>query len=53
MIGDSQFTYRAFWSAHDEKWIGVCLEFPDLGVWETTMYRALLGIKRLVEERGD
>jgi predicted HicB family RNase H-like nuclease len=43
-----RFTYRVTWSAEDEEYVGVCLEFPSLSWLAPTPERALRGIRQVV-----
>jgi len=51
--GDPQvtrFTYRVFWSAEDECYVGTCAEFPSLSHLDESMDGALHGIRDLVAD---
>lgn len=45
-----RYTYRVTWSEEDEEHVGLCAEFPSLSWLEKTPEKALLGIRRLVQE---
>jgi predicted HicB family RNase H-like nuclease len=43
-----RFTYRVTWSAEDNEYIGLCVEFPSLSWLARTPEDALAGIRRIV-----
>lgn len=43
-----RFTYRVTWSAEDNEYIGLCVEFPSLSWLARTPENALAGIRRIV-----
>ena len=42
----SSYTYRAVWSAPDERWIGICVELPNLTWVADDQGTALRGIQQ-------
>lgn len=46
----TRFTYRVFWSADDECYVGTCAEFPSLSHLDDSMQGALNGISDLVAD---
>jgi predicted HicB family RNase H-like nuclease len=49
LIND-RYTYRVTWSAEDEEYVGLCLEFPRLSWRAETPEAALLGIRTVVAD---
>ena len=52
-IKNDHYTYRVTWSADDEEYVGLCVEFPSLSWLEGTPEDALKGIRDLVAEAID
>ena len=44
------YTYRVTWSEQDQEHVGLCAEFPSLSWLESTPEKALIGIRKLVED---
>ncbi len=44
------YTYRVTWSAEDEEFVGLCIEFPSLSWLAPTQEEAFTGIRQLVAE---
>lgn len=44
------YTYRVTWSAEDQEYVGLCLEFPSLSWLAATRAAALDGIVSVVNE---
>ena len=42
------YCFRVHWSAADEKYVGLCVEFPLLSWLDSTWEKALIGIVKLV-----
>lgn len=49
-IKDDHYTYRVTWSAEDEEYVGLCVEFPSLSWLAETPEEALKGIREVVED---
>ena len=49
-IKNDHYTYRVTWSAEDEEYIGLCIEFPSLSWLDSTPEAALKGIRDIVAE---
>ena len=47
---NSHYTYRITWSAEDNEYVGLCIEFPSLSWLASTPAKALAGIQRLVRD---
>ena len=45
-----RYTYRVTWSEEDQEHVGLCAEFPSLSWLEKTPEKALVGIRRLVQQ---
>lgn len=45
-----RYTYRVTWSEEDQEYVGLCAEFPSLSWLEGTPEKALVGIRRLVQQ---
>jgi predicted HicB family RNase H-like nuclease len=45
-----RYTYRVTWSEEDQEYVGLCAEFPSLSWLEKTPEKALVGIRRLVQQ---
>lgn len=43
-----QYTYRVTWSAEDQEYVGLCVEFPSLSWLARTPEAALGGIRKAV-----
>jgi len=46
------YTYRVIWSQKDQKFVGLCNEFPSLSHLDPDDAKALKGIKNLVTSVG-
>ncbi|SNV57147.1 diadenosine tetraphosphatase and related serine/threonine protein phosphatase [Mycolicibacter terrae] len=46
----SRYTYRAFWSAEDEMYVGVVAEFPHMSWLADSAREALAGIEKIVTD---
>ena len=44
------YTYRVTWSAEDEEFVGLCVEFPSLSWLASTQDDAFSGIRTLVAD---
>ncbi|NQU32126.1 MAG: hypothetical protein HQ521_02730, partial [Bacteroidetes bacterium] len=44
------YTYRVTWSEDDQEHVGLCVEFPSLSWLESKPEKALLGIRKLVQD---
>jgi predicted RNase H-like HicB family nuclease len=44
------FAYRVTWSAEDNEYIGMCVEFPSLSWLAATPEAALAGIRNVVHD---
>ena len=49
-IKNDHYTYRVTWSADDEEYVGLCVEFPSLSWLANTPEAALKGIRDVVAE---
>ncbi|WP_455475710.1 hypothetical protein [Bartonella sp. B17] len=49
-MNNNHYTYRVLWSQEDEKYIGLCAEFPSLSWLSNQEENALKGIMNLVSE---
>jgi len=49
-IKNDHYTYRVTWSADDEEYVGLCVEFPSLSWLDGTPEDALKGIRDVVAE---
>ena len=47
---NDRYTYRVSWSAEDEEYVGLCVEFPSLSWLAETPEAALKGIRDLVAD---
>ena len=43
------YTYRIIWSVKEEKYVGLCDEFPSLSYLDKNLENALAGIRDLVK----
>jgi predicted HicB family RNase H-like nuclease len=50
MADHDHYTYRVTWSAEDEEYVGLCVEFPSLSWLAKSHIDALQGILALVSE---
>jgi predicted HicB family RNase H-like nuclease len=50
MLKNDRYTYRITWSADDEEYVGLCVEFPSLSWLAPEPDRALQGIRQLVAD---
>lgn len=48
MLKHDHYTYRVNWSAQDNEYVGICLEFPSLSWLDASIEKALHGIRELV-----
>jgi len=48
ILKDDHYTYRVTWSADDDEYVGLCLEFPSLSWLARTPEAALRGIRKVV-----
>jgi predicted HicB family RNase H-like nuclease len=48
MLKDDRYTYRITWSAEDQEYVGLCVEFPSLSWLSNDPESALKGIRNLV-----
>ncbi|MCF6767197.1 toxin-antitoxin system HicB family antitoxin [Thiotrichales bacterium 19S11-10] len=44
------YTYRVTWSPDDNEYIGLCAEFPSLSWLDTSLEKALKGIRAVVHD---
>ncbi|WP_432708456.1 hypothetical protein [Pedobacter sp.] len=49
-MDSKKYTYRVTWSAEDNKYVGLCAEFPSLSWLDTEQSKAFSGIVDLVAE---
>ncbi len=49
-IKNDHYTYRVTWSADDEEYVGLCVEFPSLSWLAETPESALKGIRNIVAD---
>ena len=49
-IKNDHYTYRVTWSAEDEEYIGLCVEFPSLSWLAGSPEAALKGIRNVVAD---
>lgn len=49
-IKNDHYTYRVTWSADDEEYVGLCVEFPSLSWLANTPEDALKGIRNVVAD---
>lgn len=47
-IKNDHYTYRVTWSADDDEYVGLCVEFPSLSWLADTPEAALKGIRNIV-----
>ncbi len=47
------YTYKVTWSAEDEEYLALCIEFPSLSWLDETQEAALRGIRQLVADIVD
>jgi len=48
MVNYNHYSYRIIWSIEDQKFVGLCAEFPSLSYLDEDQSAALLGITSLV-----
>lgn len=48
MLKKDHYTYRITWSANDEEYVGLCVEFPGLSWLSDSQEDALKGIRKVV-----
>ena len=44
------YTYRVTWSQEDERYVGLCAEFPSLSWLDSTPEKTLRGIRKVVHD---
>lgn len=49
-IKNDHYTYRVTWSADDDEYVGLCVEFPSLSWLADTPEAALKGIRNIVAD---
>lgn len=49
-IKNDHYTYRVTWSVEDNKYVGLCAEFPSLSWLASTPEGALKGIRKVVAD---
>lgn len=49
-MDSKKYTYRVTWSAEDNKYVGLCAEFPSLSWLDADQTKAFAGIVDLVAE---
>ena len=49
-LKSDRYIYKVVWSDRDRKYIGLCVEFPDLSCQAMSPESALRGIRKLVED---
>jgi predicted HicB family RNase H-like nuclease len=49
-IKNDHYTYRVTWSADDDEYVGLCVEFPSLSWLADTPETALKGIRDIVAD---
>ena len=49
-IKNDHYTYRVTWSADDDEYVGLCVEFPSLSWLDDTPEAALKGIRNIVAD---
>ena len=47
---NDKYTYRVTWSEEDSEYVGLCSEFPSLSWLAETPERALMGIRKVVND---
>mgnify|MGYP001142054254 FL=1 len=47
-LRNDRYTYRVSWSAEDEEYVGLCVEFPSLSWLASSPQAALNGIRKVV-----
>ena len=50
VIDSEKYTYRVMWSEEDQRYVGLCAEFPSLSCLATSQGDALSGITKLVAD---
>ena len=50
VLENDRYTYRVIWSKDDEKYVGLCAEFPSLSWLAADMESAFKGIRELVAD---
>jgi len=51
-VPSDHYTYRVAWSEEDQKFVGTCVEFPNLSHLAVDREEALVGIQELVRDAG-
>ena len=49
-LKNDHYTYRVTWSAEDDEYVGICVEFPSLSWLSKAPEAALKGIRKVVAE---
>ena len=49
-LKNDRYAYRVIWSADDQEYVGLCVEFPSLSWLAATPEAALKGIRKVVAE---
>ncbi|MFK5951975.1 MAG: toxin-antitoxin system HicB family antitoxin [Desulfobacterium sp.] len=49
-LKNDHYTYRVTWSADDDEYVGLCVEFPSLSWLADTPETALKGVRNIVDE---
>ena len=49
-MDSKQYTYRVMWSAEDNKYVGLCAEFPSLSWLDVDQSKAFSGIVNVVAD---
>jgi predicted HicB family RNase H-like nuclease len=49
-LRNDRYTYRVTWSQDDQKYVGLCVEFPSLSWLAKTPEAALQGIRKIVND---
>ncbi len=49
-LENDRYTYRVTWSAEDNEYLGLCLEFPSLSWLAATPEEALSGVRQVVAD---
>jgi predicted HicB family RNase H-like nuclease len=50
MMKNDRYTYRVTWSEEDQKYVGLCVEFPGLSWLASSPEEALNGIRQVVAD---
>jgi predicted RNase H-like HicB family nuclease len=49
-LKNDRYTYRVTWSEDDNKYVGLCAEFPSLSLLAKTPEAALKGVRKVVAD---